>query len=98
MVEPSMNDDMCDSDITVSGEDSEQTWRDVQISPQLSCQQQAEIRSLLAEFVDVLTSRPGTTNLGEHTIVVTDQKPVNKRPYLLPYAMLDKVDKEIQKM
>ena len=98
VVEPSMEDNLCDSDITVSGDDSEQTWRDVQINPQLSCQQQAEIRSLLSEFEDVLTSRPGTTNLGEHTIVVTDQKPVNKRPYPLPYAMRDKVDKEIQKM
>ena len=34
VVEPSMEDDMCDSDIMVSGEDSEQTWRDVQINPQ----------------------------------------------------------------
>ena len=90
VVKPSMENAMCYSDIIVSGEDSEQPWRDVQIIPQMSCQQQAEIRSLLSEFEDVLTSRTGTKNLIEHTITVTDQKPVNERPYPLPYAMFDK--------
>ena len=90
VVKPSMENAMCYSDITVSGEDSEQPWRDVQIIPQMSCQQQAEIRSLLSEFEDVLTSRTGTKNLIEHTITVTDQKPVNEHPYPLPYAMCDK--------
>ena len=73
-------------------------WRDVKVNSQLSAAQQAEIQELLKSYSDVLTSRPGCTNLIEHDVITTDEIPVRQKPYRVPQAMKEVVMKEITDM
>ena len=52
----------------------------------------------LNDFKDVLTDIPGGTNLGKHVIKLTDQKPIRSKPYPIPHALRNGVNKEIETM
>ncbi|VDI03484.1 Hypothetical predicted protein [Mytilus galloprovincialis] len=41
---------------------------------------------------------PGRTNVLQHDIKLTSDDPVRFKPYPIPYAMLDPVNKEVDKM
>jgi hypothetical protein len=71
---------------------------DVNINPELEPGKQNEIRELLHEFRDVFSDVPKMTNLGEHNILVTSSEPIRSKPYPVPYAMREAVDKEIDSM
>ena len=75
-----------------------ETYKDVNINPQLSEVQKREVRELLYEFRDILTDKPGLTDLIEHDIVTVTDQVVNKKPYPLPYAMLETVKEEVRNM
>ena len=75
-----------------------ETYKDVNINPQLSKVQKREVRELLYEFRDVLTDKPGLTDLIKHDIVTVTDQVVNKKPYPLPYAMLETVKEEVRNM
>jgi len=75
-----------------------ETYEDVDINPELSTEQQHQIRSLLYEFRDVFSDLPGLCNLGKHSIKLTTNEPVQSKPYSLPYAMRTVVDQEIDAM
>ena len=51
---------------------------------------------LLEEFQDVFTDVPGLTTFGEHSICLTTDEPIHSKPYPIPHAMQDTVDKEIE--
>lgn len=70
----------------------------VEISPDLTLEQKAEVRNLIQEFPDVFTDRPGLTNLLEHDIRTTTETPIRLRPYPIPFAMVDQVNEEVEKM
>ena len=61
-----------------------ETYKDVRISEDLTPQQQKEVRSLLREFKDVFSDKPGTTKLIEHEIETTTKDPIRVRPYPMP--------------
>lgn len=65
---------------------------------QLTTEEQAELTTLLAEFEDVLQSRPGRTTLTEHRINSRDAHPVRMPPYRLPHAYRDQVLAELKDM
>ncbi|MCG7875094.1 MAG: RNase H-like domain-containing protein [Candidatus Thiodiazotropha endolucinida] len=71
---------------------------DIQISGDLTSEQKADIRNLAYEFPDVFTDKPGLTNVLEHEIRTTTETPVRLKPYPLPFAMVDKVNEEVDKM
>jgi len=75
-----------------------ETYKEVQINPELSTEQQEQVKELIAQFSDIFTDVPKVTNLGEHAIKLTSLEPIRSRPYPLPYALREIVDKEIETM
>ena len=82
----------------VSTTKTKETYKDVNINPDLSQQQKKDITSLVKEFSEIFSSKPGVTNLMEHKITLTDQEPVRSRPYPVPYALYPDMEKEIKAM
>ena len=80
-----------------SGEQKE-TYKDVNVNPELSHEQKKEIEELLVEFGDIFTDVPKVTNLGEHSIEITSTDPVRTKAYPLPFALRDEVNREIDAM
>ena len=76
----------------------EETYKDVQISESLTTEQQADVTRLLEEFQCIFTDMPGTTHLAEHKIELTTKSPIRVRPYPIPYAKRQEVEKEVQAM
>ena len=75
-----------------------ETWKDANINPELSVSQKNDLKALMGKYQDVFSSIPGTTNLIEHRIELTESKPVRSTPYPIPFAMHDKVKDEIDDM
>jgi hypothetical protein len=48
--------------------------------------------------LDIFTNVPGVTNLAEHVIQLTYLDPVRSKAYVLPHAMRDTIDKELDDM
>lgn len=75
-----------------------ETYKDVEISTELSESEQQQARDLIYEFRDIFTDVPKVTNLGEHSIYLTTEEPIRTKPYALPYAMKEVLDKELEAM
>ena len=70
----------------------------MQISENLTAEQQADVTRLLDEFQCIFTDMPGTTHLAKHKIELTTKSPIRVRPYPIPYAKRQEVEKEVQAM
>ena len=46
----------------------------------------------------MFTDVPALTTVGEHSITLTTDEPVHSKPYPLPHAMQETVDKELENM
>jgi len=75
-----------------------ETIKDVKISPKLSESQKADIQALLEEYQDIFTDVPSITNLGEHGIQLTSAEPIKGKPYPLPHAMRETLERELDSM
>ena len=75
-----------------------ETWKDVNVNPELSENQKEEVHDLLQEFSDILSSVPGTTNLIEHKIELTDNTPIRSKMYPVSYGMYETMREEINSM
>ena len=75
-----------------------ETIKDVKISPKLSESQQADIQALLEEYQDIFTDVPSITNLGEHGIQLTSAELIKGKPYPLPHAMRQTLERELDSM
>ena len=78
--------------------ESKETYKDVNISKERNTSQTQEANTICGDFQDVLTDIPNTTNLGEHSMQLTDDIPVYEKPYPIPHALKDAVKKEIDNM
>jgi len=67
----------------------------VVINPDLSPEQQNEVRSLLREYTEIFSDVPKVTNLIEHKVELTQREPVRCKAYPTPYKVQEIVDKEI---
>jgi len=65
------------------------------MNPDLSLEQQNEVRSLLKEYTEIFSDVPKVTNLTEHKVELTQREPVRCKAYPTPYKMQEIVDKEI---
>jgi len=65
------------------------------INPDLSSEQQNEVRSLLREYKEIFSDVPKVTNLIEHKVELTQREPVRCKAYPTLYKMQEIVDKEI---
>ena len=72
--------------------------KDVKLNSELDKNQMEDLKSILGQFEDVLTDIPGRTLVLEHDVKLVTDIPVKKKAYNLPYALRDKVRKEIQDM
>jgi transposase InsO family protein len=78
--------------------EKKETYRDVDINPELSSKQKEELEPLLKEYGDIFSDVPGRTNLVEHEIVVTNKEPVRLKGYPTPYHLQTEIDKELEIM
>jgi hypothetical protein len=83
--------------VPTTGEDHE-TYEQVHISSELTKEQAREITIVLSNYPQVLTDVPGCTNVLEYEIKVTSNDPIKLKSYPVPYAMIDQVDSETEKM
>ncbi|GFO41762.1 hypothetical protein PoB_006826700 [Plakobranchus ocellatus] len=67
----------------------------VVIDPSLSASQVQDIKALLLEFQDILTSAPRCTNTLCHEIRLTTDDVIRVKPYPLPFAARDFVTQEV---
>ncbi|GFN91633.1 reverse transcriptase [Plakobranchus ocellatus] len=67
----------------------------VVIDPSLSNSQVQDVKELLLEFQDILTSAPGCTNTLCHEIRLTTDDVIRVKPYPLPFAARDFVTQEV---
>ena len=74
----------------------EETYKDVQISESLTAEQQADVKRMLEEFQCVFSELPRTTYLAERKIEMATMSPICVRPYPIPYAKRQEVEKEVQ--
>ena len=78
---------------------SQETIEDVNISPKLDKETKTKVKAILTEFSDILTDRPGKAQGVEpHRIILTDDVPVRKRPYPLPFSVRQVIEREVQTM
>ena len=52
-----------------------ETVKDVKINPELSEEQQGEVRALLDQYEDIFTNVPSITNVSEHVIQLNSTEP-----------------------
>ena len=71
---------------------------EIQFGQHLDEEQKNKLQNLVNEFSDVFNNQPGRTNVIEHRIILTTDKPIRQCPYRIPKAYRDKVKKEIEEM
>jgi len=72
--------------------------RDVNINPELSEEQPAEVRALLDQYTDIFTDVHSITNVSEHVIQLNSTEPIKGRAYSLPHSLRETLNKEIDNM
>ncbi len=68
------------------------------INPQLSAAQKAELQHLVGQFSDVFSPTPGRTRILQHDIRTPPGTIVRQRPYRVPEARRQAIEEEIQQM
>ena len=71
---------------------------DVKYGNHLTKSQPVEINSLINDFGDIFTDKPGTTNLVEHHIELTSDDPIRLKPYPIPYSVRESLKQDISDM
>lgn len=75
-----------------------ETFKDVDINPNLSTKQKNELLSLLEEYSEIFSDVPGKTDLVRHEIQVTSTEPIRSKAYPTPYHLQQEIDREIETM
>ncbi|GFN91434.1 gypsy retrotransposon integrase-like protein 1 [Plakobranchus ocellatus] len=70
----------------------------VDINPALSKEPKEEVLSILKEFPDVLTSKPGCTPTLEHSIKLKTEEPIFVKQYPLPFSAKKIIEEEVRSM
>lgn len=71
---------------------------DPNYNPNLTIEQQAEIKTLVSDFHDVVSSKPGLTSTYEHTIHLTCTEPIRKKTYPIPLHLREEFDQEVDRL
>ncbi len=70
----------------------------VDMNPDLSATQKAELQHLIGQFSDVFSAVPGRTHLLQHDIRTPTGVIVKQRPYRIPEARRQAIEDEVQQM
>ena len=68
------------------------------INPDLTKEQQSQVKQLVANFASTFTGIPGCTTLLEHDIKLTTDTPVRVKQYPLPFNMMEAAKDEVRDM
>jgi len=103
VVEDSDNEDECQERLETSNTayystEQKETWKDVNVNPELSPEQSRQVWKLTEEFSEIFSDVPTTTHILKHDIKLTSDEPVYSKPYKLPYSLVEPVEKEITEM
>ena len=72
-----------------------ETVDDVMVNPDLSAEQQIEVKELLKEYQEISSDVPTVTNLTEHKVELTDKTPIKHKSYPIPYKMQEVISKDV---
>lgn len=75
-----------------------ETWKDVDINPSLTREQQDRLWKLVERYKDIFSDVPTITSLTKHKIELTSDVPVKSKPYKIPIHLQDAVEKEIDSL
>ena len=78
--------------------DNDETWRDVEISTELSKAQIERVQKLLKEFSDVFSNVPSRTDIAVHSVDTGQASPIRSGSYRIPQGLLNAVNKELDQM
>ncbi|XP_047475992.1 uncharacterized protein LOC125029857 [Penaeus chinensis] len=84
--------------ITVPSYVQEEDVSNVRVNEELSADQKRDVANVLSEFSAVFTDVPGRTDVIEHTVNLTSDRPVNTKPYPIPYALQQNIADEVDRM
>jgi hypothetical protein len=79
-------------------EDETQEMPSFNIEPTLNDEERTKIQTVLNEFVDVFRPSLGLTTLAEHSIDLTDDKPVSRPMYRVPESLKKPLAEEIDRL
>ncbi|XP_071490086.1 uncharacterized protein [Diadema antillarum] len=71
---------------------------EVKIPDYLSDAQTKQVTDLVGEYSDILSDKPGRTDVVRHDLITTNDRPIRQRAYRLPHALKDTVKKELDEM
>ena len=75
-----------------------ESYLNVQYSENISQTRLKELKSLVFQFKEIFSDVPTITNLDEHKIDLTDDRPIRCKPYPVPLHLEDALNKEIDSM
>ena len=64
-----------------------ETVDDVVVNPDLTAEQQTEVKQLLSEYREIFSDVPIVTHPIEHKVELTEKEPVRHKPYPIPYKI-----------
>ena len=68
------------------------------INPDLTKEQQSQVRQIVTNFASTLTGVPGCTTLLEHDTKLSTDTPVRVKQYPLPFNMMETAKDEVRNM
>ena len=75
-----------------------ESYLNVKYSEGLSQIKLKELKDLVFQFKDIFSDVPTITNLGEHKIELSNDRPIRSRPYPVPLHLEEALNKEIDSM
>ena len=70
--------------------EQKETWKDVDVNPELSRDQSCRVWRLIEEYKDIFSDVPTTTHILEHDSKLTSEEPVYSK-YKLPYNLVEPI-------
>ena len=75
-----------------------ESYTNVNISENLTCQQRCDVQELVQEYGDISTERPQITQLEHHHTETITRDPIKVKSHLMPYAMYEITKEEVEVM
>ena len=86
------------SQLPIASMNQTETWKDIQVNPNLDENDKIKICRLLEEYQDIFSDVPTVTNLVTYNIKLKSDEPIRHKPYRVPIHLTEAVEKELDKM
>ncbi|KAL5018852.1 hypothetical protein ScPMuIL_004574 [Solemya velum] len=75
-----------------------ETFEDINFGPDLTVDQLEDVKHICSNYPHVLVDIPGRTDKAVHSVKTCSDKSVFQKPYPLPFALREQVEKEIENL